>query len=374
MYYKDIIGLNEIKYHLINSVQKGFIPHALIFYGTEGIGKLPLAIAYARYLNCLSPTDVDSCGKCSSCLKYDKLAHPDLHFAFPMVQRKSEKKIVCDDYISNWRSFLNNNYYFTLSSWLQYINAKNSQGVIYSQESEEIIRKLSLKAYEGKYKIMIVWLPEKMNLECANKLLKIIEEPPAKTIFLLISEDMKNVISTVKSRCQPIFVRNIKNDEMVKAVHHNYGLQLNDALAVAHISGGSYTKAMEVIESTDESRLLYDLFLKMLIVASSRQIKKIKEIADELAKVGREKQKEFLEYSLRMFREFFISTLNVSALVYLNLNEKQINKEFKGIIHEKNIEILLEEFSMAYKQIEQNGNAKIIFLDLCLKLTMLIKQ
>ena len=374
MYFRDIIGLTEIKRHLIDSVHKGYVPHARMFYGAEGVGKLPLAIAYARYLNCADPGETDSCGKCSSCLKIDKLAHPDLHFAFPMVQKRSEKLMVCDNYLPKWRSLLDENTYFNLSKWLQYIDAKNSQGLIYSQESEEIIRKLSLKSYEGKYKTMIVWLPEKMNLECANKLLKLIEEPPAKTVFLLISEDLKRVITTIRSRCQPIHIRAIEHDMMIDAIRSNYNLSLNDAQSVAHIANGSFSKVIEIIESSEESKILLNLFNKMMTASFSKRIKSIKEIADELSKTGREVQKSFLIYSLRMFREFFVNNFKVSEIVYLNKDEQSLGMQFSSSIHEGNIEVLVNEFSLAYKQIEQNGNARIIFLDLCLKLTMLIKK
>ena len=374
MYFRDIIGLTDIKKHLIESVQKGYVPHARMLYGAEGIGKLPLAIAYARYLNCANPTESDACGKCSSCSKFDKLAHPDLHFAFPMVQKRAEKLLVCDNYLPQWRSFLSENTYFSLNTWLQYINAKNAQGMIYAQESEEIIRKLNLKIYEAKYKIMIVWLPEKMNLECANKLLKMIEEPPVHTIFLLISEDLDKVIPTIRSRCQPIYIRPIEQSEMIGAIQNNYNLNLSDAQSVAHIANGSYFKAIELIESNEESQFLLNLFNRMMSASFSKKIKAIKEVADELSKTGREIQKSFLVYSLRMFREYFINNLNVPELVYLNRDEERLGNQYSSAIHEGNIEVLTHEFSLAHRQIEQNGNARIIFLDLCLKLTMLIKK
>ena len=374
MYFRDIIGQSDIKKHLIDSVHKGYVPHARMFYGAEGIGKLPLAIAYARYLNCTNQGKTDACGKCPSCSKFDKLAHPDLHFAFPMVQKRAEKLLVCDHYLPQWRSFLNEKTYFSLTDWLQYINAKNAQGMIYAQESEEIIRKLNLKVYEAKYKIMIVWLPEKMNLECANKLLKMIEEPPARTIFLLISEDLDKVIPTIKSRCQPIYVKPIEFQDMISAITNTYSLTLNDAQSVAHIANGSYSKAIQLIEAGDDSQVYLKLFDKMMAAASSRRIKSIKEVADELSKTGREVQKSFLEYSLRMFREYFVSNFNAPELVYLNRHEQQLRQRYSAAINETNIEVLAQEFSLAHKQIEQNGNAKIIFLDLCLKLTMLIKK
>lgn len=373
MYFKDIIGQSDIKKHLVESVQKGIVPHARIFYGAEGVGKLPLAIAYARYLNCINPSNTDACDSCPSCSKFDKLAHPDLHFAFPMVQKRAERLLVCDHYLPQWRSFLSENTYFSLSNWLQYINAKNAQGMIYAQESEEIIRKLSLKVYEAKYKIMIVWLPEKMNLECANKLLKLIEEPPARTVFLLISEDMDKVIPTIKSRCQPIYVKPIEYNAMMQAITNTYGLSQSDAQSVAHITSGSFSRAIELIEADGDSQSLLRLFDKMMSSAISKNIKLIKKAANDLSKIGREAQKSFLIYSLRMFREYFVSNLNVPELVYLNRNEQQLSQQYSAAINESNIEILADEFSLAHRQIEQNGNARIIFLDLCLKLTMLLK-
>ncbi len=374
MYFRDLIGLADIKRHLIESVQKGYVPHARMIYGSEGIGKLPLAIAYARYLNCTNPSDIDACGKCPSCSKFDKLAHPDLHFAFPMVQKRAEKLLVCDNYLPQWRSFLAQKTYFNLNDWLQYINAKNAQGMIYAQESEEIIRKLSLKVYEAKYKIMIVWLPEKMNLECANKLLKMIEEPPARTIFLLVSEDLDKVIPTIRSRCQPIYIKPINYDDMIGAITENYSLTLSDAQSVAHIANGSYTKAIELIEAGDDSQVFLNLFDRMMRASFSRKIQSIKQIADELSKIGREAQKSFLIYSLRIFREYFVSNLNVPELVYLNREEQRLGQQYSAAINETNIEVLAHEFSLAHRQIEQNGNARIIFLDLCLKLTMLMKK
>ena len=220
---------------------------------------------------------------------------------------------------------------------------------------------------------MLVWLPEKMNLECANKLLKMIEEPPAQTVFLLVSEDLEKVIPTIQSRCQPIYIRAIEHDIMIDAIRSNYNLSQSDAQSVAHIANGSYSKVIEIVESNSDSKFILSLFNKMMMASASKNIKSIKEIADEISKTGREVQKSFLIYSLRMFREFFVSNFKVNELIYLNRDEQNVGLQFSSLIHEGNIEDLSKEFSLAHKQIEQNGNAKIIFLDLCLKLTMLIK-
>lgn len=367
MYFRDIIGLNDIKKHLIESVQKGFVPHARLFYGQEGVGKLPLAIAYARYLNCSNRGNDDACGRCPSCQKFDKFAHPDLHFVFPVIKSK-----ISDEYLPEWRTFLSNNKYFTLNDWLSFIKAENAQGLIYSKESEEIIRKLNLKVYEAKYKIMIIWLPEKMHESCANKLLKMIEEPPKNTVFLLVAENLEEVIPTIRSRCQPLNIRAIGREEMVSAIQQNYGIEERDAQTIAHISNGSFTNAIKIIQSENDRSYLLSLFQEMMRASYSRKISSIKEIANKISQIGREMQKSFLLYSMRLFREYFVYNLNEPEMVYLNREESLFGERFAFFINENNIQELNDEFSLAYRQIEQNGNAKIIFLDLCLKITMLL--
>lgn len=369
MYFRDIIGLHEVKRHLIESVQRGFIPHARIFYGPEGVGKLPLAIAYARYLNCSNRGREDACGACPSCHKFDKLAHPDLHFVFPVVKSK-----VSDEYLPQWRQFLLENSYFTLNQWLANIDAQNAQGLIYAKESEEIIHKLNLKVYEAPYKVMIVWLPEKMHESCANKLLKMLEEPPAKTVFLLVSEDRENVLQTIWSRCQPLHIPAIEQEEVTAAIEHTFRLDRAQALNYARIAKGSFTKAIELITSSEETNYFFGLFIDMMRASVSRNIKAIKEVAGTLSGIGREMQKSFLLYALRLFREYFVSNLNLPEIVYLNSRERQFGERFAPFINETNIEAFNDEFTLAYRQIEQNGNAKIIFLDLCLKVTLFLKK
>ena len=333
------------------------------------MGKLPLAIAYARYLNCANRGAHDACGACPSCHKFNKLAHPDLHFVFPVVKSK-----VSDEYLPQWREFLSQNRYFNLNQWLGFIKAENAQGVIYAKESDEIIRKLNLKVYEAPYKIMIVWLPEKMHDACANKLLKLIEEPPAHTVFLLVSEDRESVLQTIWSRCQPLHIRAIEDDEMAAALQQQYHLEQAEAASYAHIANGSFTKAIELITSSEETRYFFDLFVKMMRTSVLGNIKAIKETANELAGIGREMQKSYLLYALRMFREYFVSNLGEPAMVYLNEEERQFGERFSPYIHERNIEAFNEEFSLAHRQIEQNGNAKIILIDRCLKVTGLFRK
>ncbi|NDV79260.1 DNA polymerase III subunit [Dysgonomonas sp. 511] len=374
MLFRDIIGQQEVKERLVRTAREGFIPHAQLFCGPEGIGKFPLALAYAQYLNCENPTESDSCGICPSCSKYNNLAHPDLHFVFPIVKKAAKKKDVCDDYISEWREFVKRSSYFNLSQWLGFIDAENSQGLIYAKESEEIIRKLNLRIYEAKYKVMMIWLPEKMHESCANKLLKIIEEPTDNTLFLLVSDMPDHIITTIQSRCQRINIHGIEEDDIVGALQSGYNISREDAANVAHLSNGSYLKALETISLNEEHKFFFDLFIQMMRASYARNIKQIKAIGNELGGIGRENQKSFLAYCQRMVREYFISNLQQPDMIYLAQDEANFGVRFAPFVNEKNIFGLMDELALAERHIEQNVNAKMVFFDLCLKITMLIKQ
>ncbi|WP_165045478.1 DNA polymerase III subunit delta' [Dysgonomonas sp. ZJ709] len=374
MQFKDIIGQSEIKKRLLESIKEGFIPHAQLFCGPEGVGKLPLAIAYAQYLNCENPSEDDSCGKCPSCSKYNHLAHPDLHFVFPIVKKAAKKKEVCDDYIADWREFLHKNIYFNLTQWLANIEAENSQGLIYAKESEEIIRKLSLRIYEAKYKIMIIWMPEKMHESCANKLLKIIEEPTDQTIFLLVSDTPDRVITTIQSRCQRINIHGVDKSDITQALISEYSITPDDADNIAHISKGSYLKALDTISLNEEHKFFFNLFVKMMRASYARNIKEIKSIGNELGGIGRESQKNYLVYTQHMIREYFVSNLKQPDMVYLEKDEANFGTRFAPFINERNIVGFMDELTLAERHIEQNVNAKMVFFDLCLKITMLLKQ
>lgn len=374
MQFKDIIGQDETKRQLIKSANGGFIPHAQLFCGPEGVGKLPLALAYAQYLNCENRTDQDSCGVCPSCKKYGHLAHPDLHFVFPIVKKAAKKKEICDDYIKEWREFVAQSTYFSLSQWLEFIDAENSQGLIYAKESEEIIRKLSLRIYEARYKVMVIWLPEKMHESCANKLLKIIEEPFDQTVFLLVSDTPDDIITTILSRCQRINIYGVDKDDIIQALEQQYGLTQQDASTVAHIANGSYLKATETISLDEENKFFFNLFIKMMRASYARNIKEIKNIGNELALVGRERQKNYLIYAQRMIREYFASNLQHPDMVYLNQEEANFGMRFAPFINERNIVDFMDELALAERHIGQNVNAKMVFFDLCLKITMLLKR
>ena len=374
MFFREVIGQEEVKKKFLLEVKENRIPHAQLICGPEGIGKLPLAIAYARYLLCTNPTEEDACGICPSCVKLNKLAHPDLHFVFPIVKKKSGKDVVCDDYIKEWRNFVLSNPYFNQNHWLKEIGSENAQAIIYAKESDEIVRKLSLKSSEGGYKVMIIWLPEKMNAVCANKLLKMLEEPPAKTIFLLVSENPDLMLSTILSRAQRVNVRKIEEESIAEALKRSYGLTENDAQTIAHISNGSFIRAMETIHLNEETKLFFELFVSLMRLSYQRKIREMKVWSEQLAAMGRERQKNFLEYAQRMIRENFIFNFHSNELTYMNIDELNFATRFSPFVNERNAMGIMEELSMAQQHIEQNVNAKMIFFDFSLKMIVLLKQ
>lgn len=374
MYFKHIIGQEELKHRLIQSVQTGFIPHAQLFCGQGGAGVFPLGLAYARYLNCMHRTETDACGVCPSCVKFDELAHPDLHFVFPIISRKEKKKELCDDYLPEWRTFLKSHPYFTIENWLEYIDAGNSQALIYSKESEEIVHKLNLKIYEATCRILMVWLPEKMHISCANKLLKIIEEPPANTVILMVSESPDQILGTILSRSQQIHVRPIHPEAITQAMIRNYGLAPEDAKHIAHLCGGNYLQAMEAISLGEEKKFFLDQFKEMMRNSWARNVKGMKLMADTLAGIGRERQKNFLSYCQHLIRENFIYRFQTPELNYMNTEEAGFAIKFAPFVNERNVFELMEELAKAERHISQNVNAKMVFFDLSLRLTVLIKK
>ena len=373
MFFKDVIGQEEAKQRLIREAKEGKIAHARLFCGPEGIGKLPLAIAYARYLSCNNPGEKDACGICPSCIKFNKLAHPDLHFVFPVIKKKS-KDTVSDDFITEWRELLSQTPYFNLNIWLEEMGAENQQAQIYVKESDEIIRKLSLKSSQGGYKIMIIWLPEKMNVECSNKLLKLLEEPPSQTIFLLVSEEPDMLLTTIQSRTQRFALYGIEEKYITERLQSQYGLQERDAISIGHRSEGNFLKALESIHLNEENKLFFDLFVSLMRLSYQRKIREMKQWSETLAAMGRERQKHFLSYCQRLVRENFIFNFQDPSLVFMNEEEQDFSKRFAPYINEKNVMGIMDELSEAQRHIEQNVNARMVFFDFSLKMIVLLVQ
>lgn len=373
MFFKDIIGQTEAKQRLIKEIQEGKIPHARLFCGGQGTGKLPLAIAYARYLSCEHPGETDACGNCPNCIKYNKLAHPDLHFVFPVIKQKN-KDTVSDDFLTLWREMLQNTPYFNMNIWLEQMGAENQQAQIFVKESEEIVRKLSLKPSQGGYKIMIIWLPEKMNAECSNKLLKLLEEPPAKTVFLLVSEEPDALLATIQSRTQRFKIPGIGDNDIATTLVRKYGIEEKAAVNIAHRSEGNWIKALETIHTNEESKLFFELFVSLMRLAYQRKIREMKQWSETLAAMGRERQKHFLAYAQRMIRENFVCNFSNSSIVYLNEEEQNFANRFAPYINERNVINIMDELSEAERHIGQNVNARMVFFDFALKMIVLLVQ
>lgn len=374
MLFKDIIGQENTKQRLIQTVKEERISHAQLFLGPEGSGKLALAIAYAQYISCENRGENDSCGTCSSCKKYQKLIHPDLHFVFPVATSKNgNSKPVSDDFINEWRQSIIGNPYIKLNQWFSTIGIENKQGSIYSQESGHIIKKMSLKTFESEYKIMIIWMPEKMNISAANKLLKMIEEPPPKTVFLLVSENAGKIIPTIHSRTQLIKIPKIDDNNIFNAIKNKFDLADNKISDIVRLSNGNYAKALEVINSNEENQKNFNYFTTLTRLCYKADILGLVKFVDAISKIGREKQKNFISYSLRMMRENFILNKNKAEITYLTDEENNFSKNFNKFVNEQNIMKITKEFNQAFLHIERNGNSKIIFLDLSLKLIKLLK-
>jgi DNA polymerase-3 subunit delta' len=375
MNFSQIPGQQEIKIKLLRSVKEERVSHAQLFAGPEGCGSMALALAYARYISCENRTVSDSCGTCKSCQKYDKLIHPDLHFVFPVIKGKKATDPVSDNYLEEWREFVKKSPYFILNNWMDSIEVGNAQGMIFASEASEIIKKLSLKSFESDFKIMIIWLPEKMHQATANKLLKMIEEPPEKTLFLLVSEEPDKVIPTILSRCQLVKIPSFKTNDIEKYILVRFNLTADKAADISRVSNGNITRAIELCENEESNLANLERFKSLMRFAWKRDIISLINWSEEIASTGREAQKNFISFSLRLLRENLMLTLGQlkNSLVYLTGAEAEFSGKFHPSVNHNNIYQLNDELNLVYSHIESNGNAKIIFLDLALKVTKLIR-
>lgn len=373
MQFNRVIGQETIKKRLIDGVNENRISHALLFAGFEGTGKLPMAIAYAQYVACPNRTETDSCGICPSCKKFNKLAHPDLHFVFPVVKTPKIKEPVSDNYIMQWREMVGQNPYFNLNMWYKAIDVENAQGNIYVHESHEIIRKLNLKTFEAEYKVMIIWMAERMNVQCANKLLKMIEEPPPKTLFILIAENDEQILPTIRSRTQLIKFNKIDNYSMAEAIAAMPQSEGKNIEGLVHLANGNFITAIDLLQPDEEKALYFEHFTSLMRSAYVRDWQGIFDWADNVSGMGRERQKSFLAYCMHMMRENFVLNFHRNDLVFLNETEKGFSSKFSPFINERNIISFSEELEKAYRDIAQNGNPRVIFLDFSLKVVKMIR-
>ncbi|MDP5093332.1 MAG: DNA polymerase III subunit delta' [Polaribacter sp.] len=375
MLFNQIIGQEHIKNHLQKSAENGRVPHAQLFIGKEGSGTLPMAVAYAQFL--LSHFSENPA---VSALKCEKLQHPDLHFSFPVTTNEVVKSHPTSNaFLEDWRQFMATQPYGSLFNWLQHIGVENKQGLINVEESEEIVKKLQLKSYEGGFKVMIIWMAEKMHTSAANKLLKLIEEPPQKTIFLLIVEDEEQLLSTIKSRCQALHFPVLSEQDIANSLVVNYQLTDNEASNIAHQAEGNYNKALQLLQN-DSSDLVFEEWFVAWVRTAFRAkgnvtvVQQLIAWSDTISKTGRETQKRFLEYCLQFFRQALLFNYKSEQLVFMETKTDFNLSKFAPFVHSNNILDIEKEISDAMYHIERNGNAKIILLDLSIKLTRFLHK
>ncbi|MFC7446091.1 DNA polymerase III subunit [Mesoflavibacter profundi] len=379
MLFSEILGLQHIKKHLTTSADHGRVPHAQLFVGPEGSGTLPMAIAYAQYILC-NNTDAENLNGNAACnLKFKNFSHPDLHFAFPVTTTEKVKKHpVSSAFLEEWRQLLNQQPYGNLFDWYKLLGVDNKQGQIGVDEAQDIVKALSLKSYEGGYKIMIIWMAEKLNTQAANKLLKLIEEPPNKTIFLLIAEDEEQIINTIRSRCQIIHFPPLAEEDIKDGLIKQFNINETDAIKIAHQSEGNYNKACDLVYHDSEDTQFEKWFIFWIRAAFKAKGNKaaIHDLigwSEEIAKTGRETQKQFLNFCLDFFRQALLLNYGAEDLVFFEAKAEKFDlAKFAPFVHNNNILDISEELQDAIYHIERNGNSKIILTDLSIKLTRLL--
>ena len=367
MSFSEVIGQKEAEERLMQMVKEDRLPHALMLCGPQGSGKLPLAVAFASYL-------LDN-GTPSAKAMLDKLEHPDLHFTYPTIKLPSmsaDHKPVSDDFAKEWHELVMRGLYFTMEDWMEAMGAENQQAIITAGESDDLVKKLSLKSSQGGYMVCIVWLPERMNIECANKLLKLIEEPPQQTVFIMVCEEPDKLLETIRSRVQRIDIRKISNEDIERALVERRGINEDDAHRIARLANGSWLKAMDELQVGSENELFLDMYIMLMRLAYQRKIKDLRKWSEQMAAMGREKQKRWLNFFLRMTRENFMYNFQNEELCYMTQKEEAFAKNFARFVNEGNILPISDMANLAIRDIGQNANAKIVFFDFALQIIVLL--
>lgn len=381
MLFSDILGQTHIKNHLTTSANYGRIPHAQLFVGKEGVGTLAMAIAYAQHVICNNVEGENNSDNNSCNLKFKQFSHPDLHFAFPVTTTTAVKSHpVSNNFMTEWRELLTEQPYGNLFDWYKKIGVDNKQGQIGVDEAHDIVKKLSLKSYEGGYKFMIIWMAEKMNSASANKLLKLIEEPPEKTVFILIAEEEEQILSTIQSRCQVLHFPPLSNEVIEDGLVKQFNIDKRVAANIAHQANGNYNKACDLVYQDSEDLQFENWFVFWVRSAfrakgNKSAIHDLISWSEEISKTGRETQKQFLQFCIELFRQALMLNYNTGPLVYIETKSEGFKLEnFAPFVNQDNILDIIEELESAMYYIERNGNSKIILTDLSIKLTRLLHK
>ena len=371
MDWNDIIGQKDICRQLSERIADGKVPHAILLCGPKGCGKMAVAMTFASRL-LIDGNDNDKARQEAMLREWN---HPDLHFTYPTIKLPSmsgDHQPVSADFAKDWNQFIQNGPYFTIEQWMSQMGAANQQAIITGAESDELSRKLSLKSSQGGYKVSIIWLPERMNGTSANKLLKLLEEPPRQTVFLLVSEEPERLLETIRSRTQRLTLSQLSVEDIQAALVRLRGLDDETAHRIARVARGSWTSALDALNADNENRQFFDMFTTLMRLAYKRDVKELKRWTDSVAAYGREKQRRFLSYMGNMIRENFMYNFHIPELNYMTQQEEDFSKNFSRFINEKNVIELAELIERARRDIGQNAAAKIVFYDLALKTIVLI--
>ncbi|WP_315274043.1 DNA polymerase III subunit delta [Prevotella histicola] len=376
MDFSNVIGQEPAKERLIQMVKEGRLPHALLFCGPEGVGKMALAMAFASYLLTIPDgEDNGSLDTTNALAMLRKWEHPDLHFSYPTIKRSnmsSDHQPISNDFTQEWHEMIMQGTYFTMNQWMKQMGATTQQAIITGAESDELSRILALKSSQGGYKIAIIWRPERMNLTSANKLLKLLEEPPHKTIFLMVCEEPEKLLETIISRTQRIDVKRIDDDAIEQALITQRGIDNDAAHRIARIANGSWLKALETLDTGNENREFLNMFQMLMRLCYMRNVKDLKRWSEVVSAYGREKERRMLTYFQQQVRENFIFNFQRPELNYMTLEEEGFARNFARFINEANVIEINELFEKANRDIGQNANAKVVFYDIALKLIVLL--
>lgn len=381
MQFSEVIGQQEACDRLSQLAADGRVPHAMMFTGPKGSGKMALALAFACYLLGERMGELPSTVPLASVANAEamlaKWQHPDLYFTFPVIRPKgtsSDRQVTSDDFLQEWRQMLSESVYFTMDQWMRRMEAENQQAMIYEAESDALNRKLSIKSSQGGYKVCVVWLPERMNLSSANKMLKLLEEPPLNTVFLLVSEEPSRLLETIRSRVQRFEVRGIDCADIARALVERRGIDAEMAGRMARAAGGNWLKAIEEFDANNENRQFFDLFVTLMRKAYMRDLKELKKWSETVAGYGREQQRRMLTYFLRMVRESFVYNFGQPDLNYMTHSEENFAQNFARFVNERNVVEMAEKIQRTIRDIGQNANAKIQFFNLATDMIILLKR
>jgi len=370
MQFKDIIGQTSVKEDLINSVKNNRVSHAQLFLGPQGSGNLPLAFAFAQFINCEDRTPTDSCGQCESCSKSLKRVHPDIHFSYPVVTKKTGGKPKSTDFINEWRNAIDENSYMNINQWMQFIDAENRQANISVNECQDIIRKLNFKTFESTYKVLIMWMPEYLK-ETGNVLLKIIEEPPEKTLFLLVAENQDLILNTILSRTQLVKIKKLADKEITSTLTDQHNLSEEEALRITFLADGNYNETLKLLNDSENNN--EKLFKDWFSFCLNNKTVELVEWIESFANLGRENQKNFFKYTLSFFKELITMELS-NNIVRLQETELSFARQLTEILDFEKAERIITLFNKSYYYIERNANPKILMLNLSIQISKILKN